>query len=121
MASLRAGAPAVRLTLLGGFALTVDDQEVSFSHAVQRLLAFLSLHRRPLERIYVAGSLWGDICERRAHANLRSTLWRARVPGTELINGSATHIAIGTRVDIDYHAAIDRARELLKVEGAGGT
>ena len=114
MVSSRAGASAVRLTLLGGFAMTVDDREVSFSRAVQRLLAFLALHRRSLDRVYVAGSLWGDICENRAHANLRATIWRARIPGAELVRGSATHIAIGSGVDIDYHAAIGRARALLE-------
>ena len=57
----------------------------------------------------------------RAHANLRATIWRARIPGAELVRGSATHIAIGSGVDIDYHAAIGRARALLEGRDKAGT
>ena len=121
VASSRADASAVRLTLLGGFAMTVDDMEVSLSHAVQRLLAFLALHRRSLDRVYVAGSLWGDTCEQRAHANLRATISRARIPDADLVRVSATHIAIGPAVDIDYHAAIGRARTLLEGQDTART
>lgn len=114
MVSSRVGASTVRLTLLGSFAMSVDGREFPFPHAVQRLLAFLALHRRSLDRVYVAGSLWGDMCEQRAHANLRATIWRARVGGADLVRSSATHIAIRSGVEIDYHAAIARGRALLE-------
>src|SRR4051812_19657804 len=101
------------LLLIGGFGLRARGRDQCVPLAVQRLLAFLALHGRPLERGFVAGNLWSDASERRAHANLRATLWRARLQAPlvsatdattrgddgddgdsiELIVGTGTHLA----------------------------
>ena len=68
------------LHLINGFEFFGDGQPIFFPLSVQRLLAFLALSDRPLQRLYVACKLWIDTTEERAFANLPSTLWRAIAP-----------------------------------------
>ena len=67
-----AGSTGTRLTLLNAFELVCHDVPVALPMSAQRLVAFLALHNRLLLRSFVAGSLWLDTPEERAHANLRS-------------------------------------------------
>jgi hypothetical protein len=83
---------ARRLSLLGGFELRCSGQDVAVSRNGQRLVALLALQGRPLERLWVAGTLWLDAPEERAGASLRSALWRLPQPGgTAVVEASATH------------------------------
>src|SRR5271165_4428457 len=70
--------PGARLTLLGGFGLQVGGTAVPLAAGPQRLVALLALHERALSRGYVAGVLWADSTESRAHGSLRSILWKLR-------------------------------------------
>jgi len=104
---------SLRLRLLGAFALQSDGVPVRLPPAVRRVLAFVALHERTLERTYVAGSLWLDSSDERAHANLRSALWRLRRHGRELIDGAGSSLELGGEVAIDLHESRRLAREVL--------
>jgi DNA-binding SARP family transcriptional activator len=83
---------ARQLSLLGGFELRCAGQEVAVSGSGQRLLA---LQARPLERLWVAGTLWIDATEERAGASLRSALWRLPQPGgAAVVEASTTHLRL---------------------------
>ena len=99
---------ARRLSLLGGFELSCAGHDVAVSRSGQRLLALLALQARPLERLWVAGTLWIDATEERAGASLRSALWRLPQPGgTAMVEASTTHrrLAGDVAVDVDELAA----------------
>ena len=64
----------LQLGLLRGFELRQDGDVVQLPLSAQRVVAFLALHERPLQRLYVAGSLWLDTTEARANASLRTAL-----------------------------------------------
>ncbi len=105
-----------RLTLLGGFELLRGDEHVPLSTSAQRLLAFVALRDRPLQRSYVAGSLWLDSPEERAAANLRSALWRLHGCGMELVHCEGTQLSLDPGMIVDLreaealaHHALDRA------------
>ena len=66
----------MRLSLLSGFELACEGDPVAVPMSAQRLLALLAVHPHPLLRPYVAGTLWPDTSETRAHGSLRSALWR---------------------------------------------
>jgi DNA-binding SARP family transcriptional activator len=68
------GAFVVRV--LGGFALFREGGVLRIPRASQRLLAFLALQSRMVERATVAGTLWPDASESHAYSNLRSALAR---------------------------------------------
>src|SRR5947207_3052057 len=102
-----------RLRLIGGFELKIDHEVVEAPFAVQRLVAFLALHPRPLHRTYVAGSLWLDKTDARATSNLRSALWRTHGCGERLVRCSRTHVRINDDIHVDVAEADAAARRLL--------
>jgi DNA-binding SARP family transcriptional activator len=67
----------------------------------QRLVAFLALSGA-CDRDLVAGTLWPDSPEPRAHANLRTALWRLRRAGADLVDATQTGVVLRrTWIDAD--------------------
>jgi DNA-binding SARP family transcriptional activator len=106
----------VVVRLLDGFELSRHGQSVPLPLASQRLVAFVALHGKPLLRLYVAGSLWLDMDERRSCANLRSALWRLRRLGPPVIEASVTHVGLSRTVVVDVHELVRSARSVLDGE-----
>ncbi len=94
--------PAVRLRLLGGFALDVDGERLSVADSSQRLLALLALRRGSQCRVVLADMLWPDKPETRAAANLRTALWRLPAPGgLHLVTCDGTQLKLSHDVLVD--------------------
>jgi DNA-binding SARP family transcriptional activator len=111
---------ARRLSLLGGFELRCAGQDVAVSRNGQRLLALLALQGRPLERLWVAGTLWLDAPEERAGARLRSALWRLPQPGgTAVVEASATHLRLARDLAVDTRELVALAGRLESPAGCG--
>jgi DNA-binding SARP family transcriptional activator len=98
--------PGARVTLLDGFDLEVPGRERlstgdDLPRGAQRVVAHLCLCARPT-RTAMAGQLWPDLPEDRAHGSLRSALWRLNkaAPGLIEVSGSALRLARGVRVDV---------------------
>lgn len=108
-----ADATRVRVTLLGAFAVACDGVSVSLPMSVQRLVAFLALHRNPILRPYIAGSLWPDSSDGRAAANLRSALWRFQRSGLGVVEAADQRLRLGVDVHVDLHEAEALARRVL--------
>ncbi|MFI1867239.1 AfsR/SARP family transcriptional regulator [Streptomyces jumonjinensis] len=106
-------AHTMTLRLLKGFSLSVDHTRVPICSSAQRLIAFLALQGMPRTRTYVAGTLWPDVTASRAHANLRSSLWRAARTGHHIIDTSTQELAVTERITVDLHDAVTRAHRLL--------
>jgi DNA-binding SARP family transcriptional activator len=100
----------VELRLLGGFEVRCDGLPVELPPTLHRLLALLALRDRSLLRSYVAGVLWPDTTEDKAHANLRTALWRLHHDDLGLATATPTHLGIGSDVWVDVRAAQDAAR-----------
>lgn len=109
-----ADGPRVQVQLLDGFAVTVDQREVTLPVGTQRLVAFLSTRTRPMLRGYVAGTLWYDTTDRQASANLRSSLWRAHELGSALIHAGRTHLCLHPQVRVDAHEAALLAKQIVE-------
>ncbi|MBM7809040.1 DNA-binding SARP family transcriptional activator [Geodermatophilus bullaregiensis] len=63
-------------------------------------------------RTAVSGSLWPDVPEDRAQANLRSALWRLRrsAPGLVEVSGGTLRLAVGVRTDVrELRTWVERA------------
>jgi DNA-binding SARP family transcriptional activator len=103
----------LRLVLLSGFELEQDGTPVILPLSAQRVLAFLALRERPVQRLFVAGSLWLDSPEERANASLRTALWRLRRPGCMLVEATGTRIGLAVGVFVDVRDEIDRARRAV--------
>lgn len=101
------------LSLLNAFELRCDGHLVNLPLSAQRLLAFLALHEYPLQRVYVAGTLWIDASDDRAGACLRSSLWRLNRPGHLVVEATSTHLRLAPGVDVDLRRALAVAHRLL--------
>jgi DNA-binding SARP family transcriptional activator len=110
--------PQVELRLLDGFAVAVDGAPLALPLAAQRLVAFLALQHGPVRRSYVAGSLWSDRPEKRAHACLRSALWRSN-QASALVVARRTHLGLDRSVRVDAHETAALARDLLQGDPGG--
>lgn len=99
-----------RLTLLGTFELRCAGRPLSLPMSAQRVLAFVALHPRPLLRPYVAGTLWSESSEERAHASLRSALWRLHRVGWPLVESAGPQLRLAAWIDVDLRDAEALAR-----------
>jgi DNA-binding SARP family transcriptional activator len=104
--------PPVRLEMLGGFSLLVDGLPASQPPQAQRLLAFLALHRRPLQRAFVSGRLWPRLTQEHAFGCLRTTLWRIG-DRDGLLETTCRSLGLTPRVAIDAAELEDCAEEIL--------
>jgi len=101
------------IRLLNGFEVWVRGDAVLVNVGSQRLVVFLALHRGPLRRSHVAGTLWPDVPADRSSANLRASIWRLPVSCRGLIDISARHVRLAADVTVDFLAAVTRARRLI--------
>jgi len=101
----------LRLTLLGGFILLREDEEIVLPMSAQRLVALLALRERPLSRAYLAGLLWPDCSAERSLADLRTALWRANHCHASVVATTGVRLGLHAEVQVDVRAltAIGRA------------
>lgn len=99
------------LRLLGGFELRRNGRVVDVPVAAHRLLGFLALHDRRLTRAYVADTLWPDTDEDRAHANLRTTLWRLKRPCRDALVVTSGEVGLDPMLSVDARVLHHAARE----------
>jgi DNA-binding SARP family transcriptional activator len=111
------GERSVRIQLLKGFQLTAGGRPVSLPGVAERLLALLSLSERPLRRNSVAGILWADASEERAGGNLRTTIWRSRQPGFDIVECNGCTLQLAADVDVDAREMTSQAERLLGTQG----
>ncbi len=84
---------------------------------LQRVLAYLALGDRAVDRSRLAGLLWPEISEGRAAANLRCSLWRLRQSGLPLVQSYSTMLQVDPAVHIDVREAQAKANRLLGRDG----
>jgi DNA-binding SARP family transcriptional activator len=104
----------VELLLLGGFRLRDSGRDVEVPQVLQRVLVFLAMNGRPLQRPYVAGTLWSTANEGHAHASLRSSLWRIRTLDPQLVETTPHAVGLRPDVRIDVRERMSDARRLAE-------
>lgn len=106
-------ADPVRLRLLKGFKLHRGREIARLPWNAQRVVAFLALHDTPLRRDHVAQSLWLDVPEPRAAANLRTALWRIHQLDYQVVESERDEIQLAESVVVDVRDVAAKARRLL--------
>ena len=104
---------SVRLTLLRQFELGADGQLVRLASSAQRLLALVALSDGPLSRSRASGTLWPEVDECRASANLRSALWRLGGPASRALVVTRAHLQLAPVVAVDVTRAQTVAQRLV--------
>jgi DNA-binding SARP family transcriptional activator len=107
----------IQLHLLRGFRLVADGSVVTLPFSLERVVAYLALARAPISRSRLAGALWPDVPERRAHGDLRSALWRLqRVCG--VVRREEHVIGLDPEVEVDLARMADLTRALIDASPA---
>lgn len=104
---------STRLRLLGGFDLRTGDSVVTLPFNVRRLIALLAVRGRPQDRATVSGMLWMDTTQSRAHANLRSTLWKLRAHRESIVASSVDQVWLAPQVDVDITRVLAQAKRMI--------
>ena len=110
-----------RISLLGGFQLETDGPAIILPEGSQRLLAFLALKGRLIQRQTVAGTLWPVATEDRASSSLRSALARLHGGARASVEATARDLGLSDHVTVDLWDARALAHQLLEAtedEGA---
>ena len=105
--------PGLRLNLLGSFRLYESSRWLAIPMGSERLLAFLAVSRRPVPRIYVAGTLWPNVPQQLAFASLRSALWRLEQINRRVLDILPSEVFLAQGVRVDLYDAQVLARRLL--------
>jgi SARP family transcriptional regulator, regulator of embCAB operon len=108
----------VRVLLLDGVGLSRGVASVRLSLGLQRLLAFLALAGRAVRRDLVAGTLWPEVSEQRAHMCLRAALARLARRSPGVLRADALDVVLAAGVSVDLDDARLPARRLLTEPGA---
>lgn len=83
----------------------------------KRLLAYVALHRRRVERCCAAEALWPLGHTERAAGNLRSALWRLRGAGINVLDTDKWTLWLNAEVAVDVHQVSERASRLITGTG----
>ncbi|MGW4562325.1 AfsR/SARP family transcriptional regulator [Streptomyces sp. NPDC004561] len=106
---------AHHLVVLGGFDLMIDGQSVQLPSGSERLLAFVALRcRAAVPRGLIAGTLWPDAPECRAHASLRSALSRLHRVGRLALDVGPSEVRLARDVSVDFHQGKQLAHRILQ-------
>jgi DNA-binding SARP family transcriptional activator len=101
------------LHLFGGPYITVDRRRMEVPEGSKRLLAFVALHDRRVERRHAAGTLWPGGDDLRAAGNLRSALWRLKRACVPLIVADKCSLSLRDDLLVDLHVVNEWARRLI--------
>lgn len=109
------GEGRVLVRLLGGFQVWCGDHEVVLPPMSQHVVARVALTGR-MPRAALAGQLWPDLPERRAQANLRTSLWQVRRLAPTVLVHTGECVALPAAAEVDLH--LTQARALAVVRDA---
>lgn len=103
----------VELHLLGGFRLLVDGELVQVGLTGQRLLALLACRGRQATRSQVAYALWPDSSGARAHANLRTALYRLVRACPVAVHATTSHLQLPVGIKVDFELSTRLAKTII--------
>jgi DNA-binding SARP family transcriptional activator len=107
------GPEAAGLTLMGEFELVISGRLFTIPHSAERVLTYLALADRPVARARLAGILWGDGSRQAAAKSLRTTLWRIRRAGANLVLARDDRLRLYPNVTVDVTDLTDLAKSLI--------
>lgn len=103
--------------LFDGPYVTVHGRRLGVPEGSKRLLAFVALRHRRVERRHASGALWPFGDDQRAAGNLRSALWRLRGAGIDVLSADKWSLSLMDDVDVDAQLMLDWAERIIN----GGT
>jgi DNA-binding SARP family transcriptional activator len=104
---------AAGLTLMGEFELLVRGCQLRVPRSAERVLTYLALAGRPVARTRLTGVLWEEGSGQDAAKSLRSTLWRIRRAGADLVLARDDRLRLCPDVAVDVADLTVLAKRLI--------
>ena len=104
----------IQIRVIGQFELVVGDMPSTVPVQAQRVLGMLAVVGSPQSRTVLAGTLWRDLAEERAKANLRNALWRIHGASDKVMCCTRSGVGIDAGVTVDLARAQHCARGLVR-------
>jgi len=104
---------AAGLTLMGEFELLVRGCQLRVPRSAERVLTYLALAGRPVARTRLTGVLWEEGSGQGAAKSLRSTLWRIRRAGADLVLARDDRLWLCPDVTVDVADLTVLAKRLI--------
>lgn len=114
MGVISTSTPSIKLSLAPDFDLSIGGRRLVLPRSLERVLAYLALSDRPVERIKLAGVLWLDSSAARAASNLRTTLWRLARAGACVVELWEDRVALSPHVVVDVSDLSEIALRLIE-------
>jgi DNA-binding SARP family transcriptional activator len=103
-----------RLGILGGFSLTGDGTCVALPPAGERIIAFLAIQKRPVNRLEIASITAAESTEERALGRLRTTLYRlTHTAAAPVLTSNRETVGLHPDVAVDLY---DQAESISGIE-----
>lgn len=99
--------------LFDGPFVTIEGERFDVPEGSKRLLAFVALRQRRIERRYASGTLWPLGDDHRAAGNLRSALWRLRGAGIDILTADKWSLSLMEHVKVDAQLMLDWAERII--------
>jgi DNA-binding SARP family transcriptional activator len=77
------------------------------------MLAFMALRSGRVDRRFLAGTLWPDGDDSRASGNLRSSMWRLRCAGIDILESDNTVVWLRSGTVVDIQSLSDWAGRVI--------
>jgi DNA-binding SARP family transcriptional activator len=107
-------AATTSLQLLGSFRMCVGRRVAQIPLQAQRLLAYLAINEVASSRQHLAERLWPYSNGNRAHANLRTALWRIRREAPTSVAADNETVSLEETVVVDYRELVRPGEVLAK-------
>jgi len=101
------------LHLLGGPHVVAAGRGVAVPEGSKRLVAFVALNGRRVDRCHAARVLWPDVDRPRAAGNLRSAMWRLRCAGIDILHADKWSLSFHPHLRVDLEGLADWADRLV--------
>jgi DNA-binding SARP family transcriptional activator len=102
------------LCLLGGPFVVENNRRISVPEGSKRLLVFIALHQGRVDRRHAAGTLWPYGDDERAAGNLRSSLWRLKGAGIEILLADKSALWLDPQTEFDVRAMDSWAGRIIE-------
>ena len=93
--------------------VSAEHRRYEVPEGSKRLLVFLALHRRRIDRRRLAGALWPVGSDERATGNFRSALWRLRGADIDVLLADKTSVQLRDEVTVDFELVSTWAARLI--------
>jgi len=102
------------LCMIGGPYILHQGRQLMVPEGSKRLLVFVALHGRRVDRRQAAGALWPNGDDERAGGNLRSALWRLRSADIDILHADKCTLYLRADTEIDINSLFEWGRRLIE-------